>query len=351
MTERYDHRRLTARTAELFTAAGLDAEIAAVVADILVEADLLGYATHGLQFVPAYMNALEKGVWTTSGTPQIIEDRGASMLFDANWLPGQWAVIKALEVAMGRTADHGVVTAVIKRSHNISCLATYCKRAAEAGYLMILTTSAPGNAAVAPAGGRQAVYSTSPFAAGIPTDGHPVLFDTATSATTNRMIERTRRAGEKLSHPALVDADGKPSDDPEAFYTDPPGAILPAGGLDGGHKGFALAILVEALTSGLAGWGRGPSDEKAGGNTVFLQLINPAAFGGSAAFSAETNYFAELCRNAAPMIEDAPVRMPGDRAFALHDEQCETGVRLHPEILKRMAPLFVKHGINSPDPL
>lgn len=349
---RYPAENLIATTRELFAAAGLDGGIAQVVAEILVEADLLGYSTHGLQFVPAYMKMLESGKWTTAGTPSLAADNGAALVIDGQWLPGQYVVVSALETALGRIAGHPVVTVAIKHCHNISCLATYAKRGAEAGYLTIVAASAPGNAVVAPAGGREGRLSTSPFAAGIParseSHGHPILFDTATSAVTNRAIERARREGTRLPYMSLVDADGQATDDPEAIYTDPPGAILPMGGMETGHKGYLLSLLIEALTSALAGYGRAPGEKPASGNTVFLQLIDPAGFGGAEAFAHETGYLADSLRATPPMDAARPVRAPGDRAYALWHEQTANGVQLHPEILPRMAPLLEKYGISMP---
>lgn len=344
---RYRPESLIDATARLFTAGGLDGPIARVVAEILVEADLLGYSTHGLQFVPAYMAALEAGKWTTAGTPEIVNDRGASMHLEGRGLPGQWVMVKALEMALERRAEHPVVTLAIGRSQNISCLATYCRRAALDGIMTIVAASAPGNAVVAPTGGRAPRLSTSPIAAGIPAEPHPILFDTATASTTNRAIERARREGTDLPFPSLVGADGNPTADPGAIYTDPPGAILPMGGLETGHKGFAVSILIEALTSGLAGWGR--ATDGALGNNVFLQLIDPGAFGGSEAFIRETAHLGESCRDTPPMAGIEAVRMPGDRAQALWDDQMAAGVDLHPEILPRMRPLLEKYGIGLDD--
>lgn len=357
MTERYRHTDLIDTAAALYAAAGLDAEIARVVAEILVEADLLGYSTHGLQFMPAYLGALEAGKWTTSGLPAVLKDMGATLHLDGRGLPGQWNVVKGLEMALARSTksggDHPVVSVAIGRSQNISCLATYCRRAADAGVMAILVTSGPGNAVVAPAGGRGAALATSPIAAGIPAGSsshdHPILFDTATSATTSRMIERTRRQGGRLPFEALVDADGNPTDDPAALYTDPPGAILPMGGMDTGHKGAAISILIEALTSGLAGWGR--ADPAAFGNNVFLQLIDPDAFAGAEAFAHETGHLAENIRAVAPMRGGDAVRVPGDRAYRLYREQIAEGIELHPEILPRMAPWMEKYGVSAPKPV
>lgn len=350
MTDRYRHTDLITCTASLFAAAGLDRPIAETVADILVEADLLGYATHGLQFVPAYIAGIEAGRTATSGEPDILNDRGSALSLDGRMLPGQWVVMRALDLALKRLRDNPVVCVSVRHSENISCLATYVKKAAMAGAMAILTTSTPSNRAVAPHGGREARYSTNPIAFGIPTNGTPILIDTSTSSTTNRMIERTQRTGGTLKQPVLIDnrgTVGQPSNDPAAFFADPPGAIMPAGGQEQGHKGFAFAILIEALTSGLAGVGRRDPKEAAGSN-LFLQLIDPAAFGGGDAFREEMGFFAEACRTTPPLDATAPVRIPGDRAMALYAEQTVEGVTLHPEILEPMTQLLGKYGVERP---
>lgn len=353
--ERFRADDLIGCTRQLFERAGLDSPIAAAVAEILVEADLLGYDTHGLQFVPAYLADLEAGRTTRSGAPEILNDGGSGLLLDARLLPGQWVVLRALDMARARIGEHPVVTVVMRGCQNISCLATYVKRAADGGLLALLTTSTPGNAVVAPHGGREPRLSTNPIAIGIPTDGAPILIDTSASATTNRRIERARRAGQRLPQAWLVDNKGRPSIDPEAIFTAPPGAILPAGGLDMGHKGFALALFVEALTSALAGCGRAAlADGKDGpvrGSNVFLQLIDPAAFGGIEAFRRETGFLGEICRQTLPLADGPAVRVPGDRAQDALSEQRRNGVALHPEIMQRMRPCLDKYGISPPPPL
>ncbi|MBL6952149.1 MAG: Ldh family oxidoreductase [Alphaproteobacteria bacterium] len=354
---RYRSDDLINSTTQLFTCAGLDSSIASAVAEILVEADLLGYDTHGLQFVPAYLADVEAGRTTRNGEPEILNDSGGSLLLDARLLPGQWVVVRALALARERIGEHPVVSIAMRGSQNISCLATYVKRAADGGHMALLTTSSPTNAVVAPHGGRSPRLSTNPIAIGIPTDGAPILIDTSASATTNRRIERARRTGERLPQTWLVDNAGHPSDDPEVIYTDPPGAILPAGGLDMGHKGFALALFVEALTSALVGRGRAAAEDgKAGagpvlGSNVFLQLIDPAAFGGSDAFRHETGFLAQICRAAMPLADGPAVRVPGDRAHEALSEQRKNGVALHPEIMQRMRPCLEKYGIAPPEPL
>jgi LDH2 family malate/lactate/ureidoglycolate dehydrogenase len=350
MTERYNPDDLIECTADLFAAAGLDAPIARVVAEILVEAELLGYDTHGLQFIPAYIAGIEGGGTECQGEPSILKDGGNTLLLDARGLPGQWATVKALEWALERLPAHGTVTAVLRHCGNISCLATYAKRAADRGAMAIVATSAPGNGVVAPPGGREGRVSTNPMAVAIPMNGSPLLIDTSTASVSNRQVERARRAGKRLPDAMLIDVDGRPSDDPETLLGEPKGAILPVGGMALGHKGFAFSILVEALTTSHAGVGRAGPERAAGSNT-FLMLIDPGAFGGGDAFRDEAGALAAWCRSAAPVDPERPVRMPGDRAARHWAEQMANGVRLHEEVPGLYTPVFERYGIKPPKPI
>jgi LDH2 family malate/lactate/ureidoglycolate dehydrogenase len=216
--------------------------------------------------------------------------------------------------------------------------------------VIVLTCSDPSGAGVTPHGGVASRITPNPLAAGFPTRGDPVLMDISMSTTTNAMTKRQHEAGERLPGPWLVDAQGRASDDPAVLFADPPGAVLPLGGLDLGHKGFALALLVEALTSGLAGHGRA-DEPKNWGASVFLMLIDPERFGGLDAFVRETTRLAEICR-ATPVAPGAPpVRLPGAAALARRAHQLAHGVDLHPAALKKLAPWAEKSDVPLPTSL
>ena len=139
-------------------------------------------------------------------------------------------------------------------------------------------------------------------------------------------------------------AAGEPTADPAALSTNPPGTLLPLGGVDHGHKGYAFALLVEALTGGLAGHGR--ADPKEGwGATVFLQVMNPACFGGAEEFRRQTEHIATTCRATPPRPGFDRVRLPGERGLARRAEQLAHGVALHPSILPALAPWAAKLGV------
>jgi L-lactate dehydrogenase len=347
---RYRAADLRAFARTLLQRAGLDDERAGIVADVLVEGDLLGHDTHGLALLAPYLAELERGSLRKEGEIILVNDRPAVALWDGQRLPGPWLMVRAVDAAIERARTYGTATVVIRRSHHIACLAAYLMRATERGFMLLIASSDPNSASVAPFGGTRAVFTPNPLALGFPTAGDPVLIDISASITTNGMVARRRSAGSAFEHPWLLDAKGQPSAEPAVMFADPPGTILPLGGLDAGHKGFGLALLVEAMTGGLAGFGR--ADEKEGwGATVFVQALDPAAFGGLEDFVRQTENIAQQCRDNPPRDPGAPVRLPGQRALARRHEQLATGVELHPSILPLLQPWASRLAVDLPAPI
>lgn len=347
---RYAASSLASFATRLLEASGLASERARIVAEVLVEGDLLGHTTHGLHLLPRYLREIAQGEMNIVGDPDTVSDRGAAITWDGKRLPGPWLLDQALNLAMERAGTHGLCTVVIRRSHHIGCLAAYLKRATDRGLVIMLMCSDPSQATVAPFGGMRPLYTPNPIAFGYPTSGSPVLIDVSTSTTTNGLTARLQKEGAQLDHPWLVDSEGLPSYDPSVLSTEPPGAILPLGGMDSGHKGFALALMVEALTSGLGGFGR--ADEALGwGASVFLQVIDPACFGGTAAFCRETDWLTDAARNTPAPTGKAPVRLPGERGLARRAEQLAHGVELASGIMSALRPWAERLGVVPPSVL
>lgn len=347
---RYNAADLVRFGSALLCKTGMPSDRAEAVAGILVEGDLLGHDTHGLQLLAPYLGEIEAGKMTLAGEPEVINDRGAALTWDGKRLPGPWLVLRALDIAASRASQYGTGTVVIRRSHHIACLAAYLPRATERGLLMLLISSDPSSASVAPFGGTRAVFTPNPLAAGFPTANLPVLLDVSCSITTNGLTNRLYKEGKRLPHQWLLDAGGKPSDDPAVLFTDPPGTILPLGGADVGHKGYAIALLVEALTGALAGFGRADPSE-GWGATVFLQVLDPEAFGGRAAFERQTTWVADTCRANPPRAGFDAVRLPGEKGLGRKAAQLREGVQLHAGIMPQLAPWAQKLEVAPPQPL
>jgi L-lactate dehydrogenase len=347
--QRYDVAAMRGFGTDLFAAAGIEARKAAVMADVLLEADLLGHATHGLALVPKYIDDIAPGILTTDGEPEVLSDRGACVAWNGRGLPGAWLVIQAMELAFKRVVTHGTFSIAIADSHHIGCLAVYPLRAAERGLMAILHSSAPNNASVAPFGARQGVLAPDPVSAAWPTGGEPVVLDISASITTANLSQRMAKEGAKFEHEWLLDAEGNPSRDPAVLGQG--GTILPTGGLDHGQKGYAQALMTEALTQGLSGIGRAENGTAGMRAALFLQVIDPGAFAGLAAFTRQTGYTAEACRAAAPRPGKPPVRVPGQKGLGLRRDAVAKGVPLAERITGPLQALGETYGLVLPKPL
>jgi LDH2 family malate/lactate/ureidoglycolate dehydrogenase len=350
MANRYKTSHLVEFAQALLRKGGLAPALARDVAEILVEGDLLGKTTHGLHLLAPYLQSLADGKMTKAGQPKVLKKSPATLLLDANYLPGPYVVRRALAWAMPRARKHGVATVSIRRCHHIACLQAYLQSVTDCGLAVILMCSDPDNATVAPPGGLQGVYSPNPIAAGFPSVGAPILIDTITSSASNAQTARTFKAGKKFPFTALQTAQGRATNDPAVLFAKPPGSILPLGGLELGHKGFAMALMVEALANALCGHGRVKKPARWGAS-VFLQVIDPAFFGGVTEFRREAGFLAKICRKSRPRSPRESVRLPGEKPLALRRGQLAKGLVLHPTIRPALEPWMKKLRVGFPQPV
>ncbi|KPK35224.1 MAG: lactate dehydrogenase [Betaproteobacteria bacterium SG8_40] len=344
---RYGADALTSFATALLDRAGMENDKSKVVAEILVEGALLGHDTHGLQLLAPYLADIEKGELATHGQPRVIADLPAAVAWDGKRLPGTWLTATAVDLACERAKTHGTCTVTIARGHHIACLAAYLKRATDQGMVVMIISSAPENHSVAPFGGRSGAITPNPIAAGWPTEGDPVMIDVSMSITTNGMVARMSKEGRRQPGQWLIDADGNPTDDPAVVTQDPPGWLLPVGGIEYGHKGYALGLLMETLTQGLGGHGRADPIEGWTGE-VFVQVLNPALFGGSEPFLRQTTWLADACRAVPPRPGVERVRLPGETGLRRREKQLREGIELYASIMPALSSWADKFGVALP---
>ena len=312
----------------LYVAGGMDADKAKTVARLQVLTDAMGRRTHGLAYVPTYLTDIGSGRMRATGEPQIVSDNGVSAVWDGNYLPGLWLVDKAIATSIPRAAQYGLAAIAIRKSHHIGCLAALVKQASDKGLVALIFNSDPTGKRVAPYGGTEALYTPNPFAMGYPGADHPVLIDLCASITTTSMTRQKYAEGKPFDYPWLIDAEGKLTTDPGVLeHTTPRGSILPLGGLEYGHKGFGIGLMIEALSQGLAGHGRKDAPKNWGGN-VFLQVIDPKLFAGLDAFTAQTDFMSDQCRANKPIDPKKPVRVPGDAAAKGIADATKNGIEI-----------------------
>src|SRR4051812_9865187 len=120
---RYDASALHNFARDLLAAAGMPQDKAQAVADILIDGDLMGHTTHGLQLLPSYLREVQSGSMNVEGQPHVLHETPATVTWDGRRLPGPWLVLEALKKGASMAKRCGTGTVVIRKSHHIACLA------------------------------------------------------------------------------------------------------------------------------------------------------------------------------------------------------------------------------------
>jgi len=351
-SNRVEHGRLLAFITDLFAAHGMSEEIAPVVARGFVEAELLGFRSHGLARVSANLDWLASGATPGSGTPRVLVDRPAVGNWDGLGLPGYWVMHLALAHAIERARDTGAFTMTLRRCQHVACLAAALLPAVEARMVALMMVSSPNEAFVSPFGGSGRLFSNNPLAFTAPGSltlaeaEPPLLFDVSMAITAGSQVDRAGRLGRKLPEAAIKTASGQVSDDPAEFRQG--GSVMPIGGLTHGHKGHALTLMTEVLTQALAGHGRSRSESENEHNSIYLQVLDPRAFADPEDYDREINHLQRMVADSPADDPGRPVRLPGRRAWAVRLSQMADGVDLDPGAMEALAPYAQKTGLELP---
>jgi len=290
-------------------------------AELLLEGDLRGHASHGLRRLDMLAQRLRNGVVRASARPTTTWTTPSVLVVDGGAGLGPPTARRAVEELLGRVGETGVAVAAVRNANHLGMLAPYVESMASAGVVGIaLTTS---EALVHPWGGIRAMVGTNPLAVAVPVPGdHPVVLDMATGQVSRGKVLDHAARGLPLAPGDAVDADGVPTTDAAAAVD---GAISPFGGPKGYALGLVLEVLVATLTRSALGEDvRGTLDptDRATKGDVFI-AIDPAAFGpGTAAIGA---YLDDL-RAAPPAAGHDRVLVPGDRARATRATNLAEGV-------------------------
>lgn len=321
---------------QLFVAQQVDPAVARVVSDVLVAGDRLGQHTHGVKLARAYLRDIRNG--HAAIDPQclkVLKSSPVLRLYDAHYLLGPYVLSEAIQWTTGAAKEYGLAAANIRQSHHIACLGAYLKSVVDQGLVCLIMSSDPAAVLVAPFGGTRAMQTPNPLALGVPGDPEPILIDVSLSSITSGMVAKQRQLGKRLAHPVLLTADGELSDDPETAFANPPSTILPLGGMEYGYKGFALGLMVEAMTSGIAGFGR--KDKPTGwGASVYIQVIDPDFLGGLQALKDEVAFLSEQVRSNPPVDASRPPRMPGWNGMANWHRADTDGVSLPADVVNEL---------------
>jgi LDH2 family malate/lactate/ureidoglycolate dehydrogenase len=247
----YTPEAVKALVAAIAAAAGVRPPDAAILADALVEADVQGISTHGVSRLNIYVRRIQKGLINPTAELVVDRRRGATLAVDAGNGLGQVQAVKTLEMLTPMAKENGVAVATIRRSQHFGALSYYCNRAAGRDQILLATTNC--EPAMSPEGACEAFFGTNPIAASFPTGkGYVIKIDLATSVVARGNIIAAQKRGQPIPAGWALTVAGEPTTDAAAALA---GTVLTMAG----HKGYALALLVEVLSGVLSGAAIGPA--------------------------------------------------------------------------------------------
>lgn len=321
---------------------GVPEDQARIIAEATVEADLRGVGSHGVLRLPAYVHRVQAGLMTANTQLRVVRERGATVLLDAQGGFGQVAGVYAMNQAIERARQWGVGVAAVRNANHFGIAAYYTMMALPHKMIGIAATNAAPS--MAAWGGTTAVLGTNPISVAIPTDQEvDIVLDMAASIVARGKIRSAASKGERIPLGWALDAEGRPTEDPEAALK---GTLLPIGG----PKGYGLALVVDALAGVLTG-----SDysiylvslhdlSRRASVGFVMQAVDITAFSDWTEYTKDMASLIDVIRNSprAPGVDR--IYLPGEIEWLKEREYRQSGVPIPVKVLKDLQDLAAELG-------
>jgi LDH2 family malate/lactate/ureidoglycolate dehydrogenase len=304
--------RITRIASEVLQAAGASAENGDIVGQHLADANLAGHDSHGFIRIPQYVRNIREGQLDPKAQPRVNRDNKATAQISGNDTFGQVAASFGTRLAMKKAKEYGVGMVSMYNLGHTGRIGTYPEMVAREGMAGIMFNGGLARGSVAPFGGREGRLSTNPISLSFPaSDGRVMLLDFATSMAAEGKLRVYSARGHELPDDWVLTKDGAPSRNPNDYYDG--GAILPMGGLTGGHKGYALSFMTVLFGRVLSGLGAGdmtPTDKLVMGTSI--TVIDLGADSSMGEIHREVDGVIDFVKSTPPMEGFSEVLYPGE---------------------------------------
>jgi len=293
-----------------------------LIAETLLDSELRGYDDHGVIMLGNHAEWVRSGAIDPAPTLTVVRQTPVTALLDGGRASGVVASTRAMDLALEKAAAHGLACVGVRNAGHFVAAAPYVERAARAGFIAFACANT--TALMAPPGSATRVFGTNPLAYGFPSGSHdPLVFDMATSAIAGGKLRIAALEGRAVAPGLLLDPAGNPSTDPSDYLRG--GPVLPLGG-EAAHKGFGLAMVVDALAGVLLGTGFALTAgvAKDGEGKLFIAL-DPETFLLRAEFLARMDEQIQQVK-AASQLAGGETLYPGERSQRRRRELLATGV-------------------------
>jgi LDH2 family malate/lactate/ureidoglycolate dehydrogenase len=335
--------------AKVLMANKVPAADAAVIAQLMVQSDLVGADGHGLFRLPAYIKRIQAGGVNLNPNIHIEREQGATALINGDNALGHLVMNRAVELAIEKVKKHSVCWVGSHYGNHSGAASVYVRKLAEQGYIGIYM--AVGNANhMAPWGGIDLLLSTNPIAIAVPSGDAPiVLLDIATTVAAYGKVKLAAQKGELMPDTWMIDRSGKPITDPNKSSE---GSLVPIGG----YKGYGLAVMVGLLAGALnnAAVGKSTVDFNAHhdlitntGQTIIA--VDPSAFGDRDQFIARVVELVNDLKASSRLPGVNQIRVPGDGAAKVMSERLQHGIPISIELQEALNKCAKESGIAALD--
>jgi LDH2 family malate/lactate/ureidoglycolate dehydrogenase len=323
----------------ILTGVGMRVEDAKLASECLVEANLSGVDGHGVMRLPQYVSSITRGAINLEPVVRVVRASGATALLDADGGYGFAPTRLAVDMAISLAHASGIGAVGVTNSHHFGMAALYVRRAAASRCIGICTTN--GRPVLAPPGGLSPVVSNNPVAIGVPRDDAdaPFVVDLAFSESSWGKISLAAAEGRSIPNGWAFDRAGRHTTNPaDALASE---MLAPIGG----HKGYALALALDALAGALTGSNVGASADGHGSGCGHLVIaVDPSFLAGNARFKAGMRSLADDIY-AVPLRGGGMAHVPGDGAAALRVERAAKGIPISQQLLTSLNGLANELGL------
>ncbi|MDE2815201.1 MAG: Ldh family oxidoreductase [Chloroflexota bacterium] len=310
-----------------FVALGCRPDDAQIVADHLVQSSLYGHDSHGTLRMYEYARAVSEGRVIPDRSPEVVSEHTCTAVIDANDGFGQVGATLAANMAIEKARQHGLASVALRRASHIGRAGEYPAMIARAGLLgMAYVNFGRLGIQVAPFGGIDGRLGTNPLAFAAPRRADPpIMVDMTTSTVADGKIRVATNLGKPLPAGWIVDKEGNPSTDPQDYFSDPRGAILPLGG-PLGHKGYALAMMMELCAGGLSGQGMAAGDARAPANAALFTAYDIGHFADMDFYYDEVEAMVRHVKSSRTATGVEEILLPGEPEFRTERERERAGI-------------------------
>lgn len=331
---------------EIFEACSAPSEEANIVANHLIDANLMGVDSHGVIRITQYVEDVRAKAIIPGASINARNETPSTAIVDGGWNFGLVVAWRAMELGMAKARENHIACVVTCRCGHAGRLGAYTQLAAENGFIALAVCNSPRHGHfVLPWGGRKGRLSTNPISYAVPTNlGHPLVSDFSTAAAPEGKIRLCRDEGRPTPEGWIVDAQGNPTTEPTDFYGPPMGAILPFG-RDSGYRGYALSLLVELLGSTLAG--QDITVDRPGNDLAFI-VIDVESFLPQEKFLGLVDRLSQYLKSSASADGFDEVLLPGEPEFRMAERRQREGIPVDDGIWSRILDCADSLGVKWP---